>query len=203
MAREAFELAESIEASSDRTVFNRLNALVVIGRVRARRGEPRAWQSLDAALELAEQIGELQRVAPVRSARAEAAWLDNDHERAAAEATPAYKLAVEKGHVWFAAEPALWLWRSEQLFELPIALPPPFAAHVAGDPTTAAQLWEQVGCPYEQADALADTDDVDSVRRSLEIAQSLGARPLAARAVGRLRRLGARPASPRPASRLT
>jgi DNA-binding NarL/FixJ family response regulator len=39
---------------------------------------------------------------------------------------------------------------------------------------------------------------VPSLRQALRIAKGLGARPLAAHVVGRLRELGARPASPRP-----
>src|SRR5205823_13291603 len=46
-----------------------------------------------------------------------------------------------------------------------------------------------------------DGDDVPSLREALSIAEELGARPLAAMIVGRLRDLGARPASPR--SRVT
>ena len=46
-------------------------ALVALGRVRARRGDPGAAAALDEALDLASQTDTLQRLAPVRAARAE------------------------------------------------------------------------------------------------------------------------------------
>jgi DNA-binding CsgD family transcriptional regulator/tetratricopeptide (TPR) repeat protein len=195
---EALELAQSVESSGDHSVVNRINALRVIGLVRARRGEPGAWEPLDKALELANKIGELQHVASVRAARAEAAWLAHDSARTAAEARPAFDLAVQKGNPRWAAEPAFWLWRAGELPRACPDLPPPFAREIAGDWASAAELWRQIGCPYHQARALSDSTVVPSLRQALGIAEGLGARPLAAHVVGRLRELGARPASPRP-----
>ena len=53
----------------------RIAALVVLGLLRARRGDPEVWEPLDEALALAAPTGELQRIGPVAAARAEAAWL--------------------------------------------------------------------------------------------------------------------------------
>ena len=53
----------------------RIIALTTLGRVRARRGDPKAGEALDEALALAEQTGALMRLGPVRAARAEAALL--------------------------------------------------------------------------------------------------------------------------------
>ena len=52
-----------------------IGPLVVLGRIRARRGDGDPWELLDRALVLAEATGELQRLGPVASARAEAHWL--------------------------------------------------------------------------------------------------------------------------------
>ena len=57
-----------------------INALVVLGLIRARRGDPGPWALLDEALALAEPSGELPRLAPVAAARAEAAWLVGDRD---------------------------------------------------------------------------------------------------------------------------
>ena len=78
---------------------------------------------------------------------------------------------------------------------MPIAQP--FAFEVAGDWASAARHWEQLGCPYEQAQALSLADDVDRVHHALAIARDLGALPLEAFIVRRLRQLGTRPASRR------
>ena len=52
--------------------------------VRARRGDPEHWAPLDEAWALAEPTGELPRIGQVAAARAEAAWLDGDHDAVAA-----------------------------------------------------------------------------------------------------------------------
>jgi DNA-binding CsgD family transcriptional regulator len=179
-------------------VINRIIPLTVVGLVRGRRGEPVARQPLDLALELASQIGEPQRVVPVHTARAEVAWLEGDLERCAAEARPAFDLAIQTPHPWYAAQTALWLWRAGRLPPIQRELPPQFARQIRGDFAGAAQVWQQLGCPYEQACALLSTNGVDSIRVALSLAKKLGALPLAAMLVDRLHQLGARPASPRP-----
>jgi DNA-binding CsgD family transcriptional regulator len=194
----ALELAQTV-ATAEPSVVHRLVALTVVGRVRARRGEPDVWQALDEARQLGERIGEPSRVAPAYLARAEAAWLEGDLDRVAEEATRAYVL--RKGRAWMVrnngVEPwTFWLWRAGKL-ELPHPEPPPqFARHMAGDWAGAAELWQQLGCPFEQACALAD-GDVPALRQALSISEDLGARPLTATIIGRLRDLGIRPASPR------
>ena len=51
-------------------------ALIVLGRLQSRRGEPEAGATLDDAWRHAVDTGELQRLAPAAAARAEHAWLD-------------------------------------------------------------------------------------------------------------------------------
>ena len=62
------------------SVLPRIGALVVLGLLRARRGDPGPSVLLDEAAELADRSGELQWTAPVCAARAEAAWLGGRHE---------------------------------------------------------------------------------------------------------------------------
>jgi tetratricopeptide (TPR) repeat protein len=65
--------------------FSRIHALVALGLVRARRGDPGVWEPLDEGLALATPRRELQWIAPVDIARAEAAWLEGRSEDAIAE----------------------------------------------------------------------------------------------------------------------
>jgi AAA ATPase domain len=60
----------------------RIVALTTLGHLAARRGDADADATLDEALALAERTGILLRLRPVRAARAEAALLRGDHERA-------------------------------------------------------------------------------------------------------------------------
>ena len=86
-------------------------ALIVLGRLQARRGEPEAGATLDEAWERAVATQELQRLAPAAAARAEHAWLEGDLDATVAIARPAYELAAGAGDAWARAELAFWLWR--------------------------------------------------------------------------------------------
>ena len=67
----------------------------------------------------------------------------------------------------------------------------------------AARLWQEIGCPYEAALALADSDDENALRQALAQLQGLGARAAAAIVARRLRARGARglPRGPRTRTR--
>ena len=74
---------------------------------------------------------------------------------------------------------------------------------ITADPQAAARHWLQIGCPYEAALALADTDDPDALREAHDDLQAMGARPAAAFVARRLRERGVRgvPRGPRPRTR--
>ena len=68
------------------STVNRLNPLLSLGKIRARRGEPGAWECLDEAAAAADGSGEAQWIVPVRLARAEAYWLEGQASRGQREA---------------------------------------------------------------------------------------------------------------------
>jgi DNA-binding CsgD family transcriptional regulator len=178
-------------------------ALATLGRLRARRGDPEQWAPLDEALALAEPSGELLRLAPVAAARAEAAWLEGRPEDAAKATEAAFELAQRRGDGWPIGELAYWRWRAGIEEKTPPGAAEPYARQIAGDWSRAADLWAELGCPYEAALALADADDDAALRRALEELQRLGARPAAAIVARRLRERGARglPRGPRRGTR--
>jgi DNA-binding CsgD family transcriptional regulator len=192
----ASEDAAAVLAAANATPVTRIEALVPRGLVRARRGDPGVWDALDAALALAEPTGELQRLGPVRLARAEAAWSSGAHERARAEAEAVLELTLDVGTPWDVGELAIWLRRTglreARVGALdPTGLPAPYRSALAGDWADAAAAWEALGCPYEAALALLD-GDAAALRRALALCERLGARPTAAVASRRLRELGVR-----------
>lgn len=199
---EGTELAREVLAD-DAGVISRITALIALGRVRARRGDPGADDVLDEALELARPGGHLQRLGHVRAARAEAAWLVGDREQMLGEARAAYNLTLEKRHLWFAGELAYWQWKGGALETAPDWIAEPYARQLAGDACGAAAAWVARGCPYEAARALAEDDDEDELRHALDESQRLGARPLATMVARRLRERGAHdvPRGPRPSTR--
>jgi DNA-binding CsgD family transcriptional regulator len=181
---------------------NRVVALCALGRARTRRGEGGVWDILDEALALATRSGTLQRVAPVRSARAEAAWLAGDAECTAHQARAAFTLACGKRHPWFIGESAYWLWKAGELDTLPTPCAEPFALQIAGCWQDAAAAWERLGCPYEQARALGE-GDAAAQRAALAILDALDAKPLAERLRRQMREAGVKavPRGPRPSTR--
>ncbi len=158
----------------------RILAFVVLGLVRARRGEPDAHAPLDEALALAEPTRELPRIAPVAAARAEAAWLVGDRERVNSATEEAFELALRHRTAWPIGELAYWRWRAGLEAKAPPGAAEPYAVQISGDWKRAAELWTKIGCPYEAALALADADDKNAVRQAIDGLQRLGARPAAA-----------------------
>jgi DNA-binding CsgD family transcriptional regulator/tetratricopeptide (TPR) repeat protein len=199
---EAGDLARGLVGGAPVAAISRIMALVALGRLRARRGDPGAGTALDEALELAGPTETLQRLAPVRAARAEAAWLADDRERATAEARAAWDLAVRHRHPWHTGELAFWRWRAGERVRLPPWMARPFARQIAGDWRQAAAAWERLGCPYEQARALAGGDAAARLA-AVEILDRLGARPDLDGLRQRLRVEGVRgiPRGPRPSTR--
>jgi DNA-binding CsgD family transcriptional regulator/tetratricopeptide (TPR) repeat protein len=185
------------------STFPRTVAFVVLGLVRARRGDPEVWPPLDEALALAAPTGELPRISPVAAARAEVAWLEGEHEAVAEATEAALDLAVQRRASWLIGELACWRWRAGIREEIPPGAAEPYALQMRGEWARAATLWAEIGCPYEAALALADADDDDALRSALAEFQRLGARPAAAIVARRLRKRGARalPRGPRPATR--
>jgi DNA-binding CsgD family transcriptional regulator/tetratricopeptide (TPR) repeat protein len=191
-----FILNERWISTQPRTV-----ALTVVGLVRARRGDPDVWAALDDAWALADGTGELDRIAPVAAARAEAAWLEGRHDAVLEATDAAYELAVERGVPRFVGELAVWRQRGGT-HEPVRGAAEPHSLELAGRWERAAALWDELGCAYEAALALGELEDERARRTALDRLGELEARPAAAMVARRLRRHGARvPRGPRAATR--
>ncbi|HEU4785373.1 MAG TPA: AAA family ATPase [Ktedonobacterales bacterium] len=180
---------------------NTIHARAVLGWVRMRCGDPGMDAPLDEARNLALSTGELQRIAPVMAARAEAAWLRGDLAQCAAEARIGFEVACARHNPWQLGQLAFWLWRAGALPQTPPGAAAPYALQMAGEWRAAADAWEAIGCPYEQALALMDGDEA-AQRQALSLFERLGARPAAEMLRRQLRTAGARglPRGPRPAT---
>jgi DNA-binding CsgD family transcriptional regulator len=178
----------------------RIVSLVVLGTLRARRGDPGQWEALDEAWALAEPTGELPRLGPVAAARAEAAWLEGDRAAVSEATEDALRLALERKSPWLVGELAYWRLRAGIHDEVAPIAAEPWAALIADDWRLAVELWTDLDSPYEAALALADSQDEEMVRRGLEELHRLGAQAAASIVARRLRERGARglPRGPRP-----
>jgi tetratricopeptide (TPR) repeat protein len=169
--RQAIETIEAAPPPS--RLPARIVTTTVLGRIQARRGDPRAEQTLQDAWTLATQTELLQRLWPAAAGRAELAWLRG--EPTAPHVLETYGLAVRMNHPWAIGELAQWVDAPADHggAAAPYRLPP----------LEKAQAWDAIGCPYEAAMALAETPEH---------------RP---EAVARLERLGAGPVADRLAAR--
>lgn len=182
-----------------KTYLPKFGALVVTALVRARRGDPDVWTLLDEARSIAIGTGELQYLAPVSAARAEAAWLEGRIEIVREETQQAFESTLDRRAGWLLGELATWRRRAGIQDELLLDVAPQWAAELAGDFERAARIWTDLGCPYDAAIALAGADDEQALRLSLAEMQRLGARAAASVVSRRLRERGARslPRGPR------
>jgi DNA-binding CsgD family transcriptional regulator len=177
---------------------------VVLGLVRARRGEADSEAPLAEAAALARASGEIQRLAPVASARAEVAWLSGARFDGGAASDEALALAVRNSSRWVAGELAYWR-RQIGLDDAlpPVALAEPWALSIGGHPAAASERWAALGCPYEAALTLAGHEHDDAGASAIQQLQLLGASAAVAVVTRRLRERGVRrlPRGPRPATR--
>jgi DNA-binding CsgD family transcriptional regulator/tetratricopeptide (TPR) repeat protein len=197
----AAEEAAAVLGVPSAAAVSRIPALIVLGLVRARRGDPGAEAVLDEARDLALATGEMQCIAPMAAARAEWRWLQGKPMQCMVEARVGVEVAVGLERPWYVGEVAIWLWRGGGGCPASEELAAPYALQVAGDWRAAAALWERLGCPYEQALALLNGDET-AQRAALALFERLGAAPAAEIARQRLRDAGARglPRGPRPAT---
>ncbi len=153
----------------------RIPATIVLGWIRLRRGDPGSGSLLDDAWALAVKTGEPQRMVPVAAARAEAAWLRGDLAACQMVAREGYELARRHLIVWDLGRLAYWLRKIGATLNHSIDFPEPYALEFAGDWRGAADAWARIGCPYEQALALAEGDAL-ARREALTLLSDLGAR---------------------------
>lgn len=185
-----------------RMTIAKIAALAVLGHVRVRRGDPDAERLLVEARDLALHTRELQRMGPVTSARAEFAWLKGDLEQVMREAR--FVLDMAQGHddPWLNGEFAFWIWRAGGDPKTHQKLAAPYALQMSGDWRAAAAAWKEIGCPYEEAMAMADGDE-PSQRVALATFERLGAGPAVERLSQAMRATGVRgiPRGPRPSTK--
>ncbi|MHA6630614.1 ATP-binding protein [Pseudonocardia sichuanensis] len=175
----------------------RVLPLAVLGLIRARRGDPEACEPLAEAL----AVPEPNMTLLARAFRAEAAWLEGDDERASAEALQGLDAATGHTDPWLTGELARWVALSGG--DVPaVRAAGPVALELAGEWRSAAQRWEQRGCPYDAALARL-SGDVPALLQARQTFAAFGAHAAERIAAARLRARGVRSGArgPRAATR--
>ena len=101
-------------------------------------------------------------------------------------------LVFTRGNRWQRGEFAWLLWQAGDRDVPTDGLAEPYALLIAGDWAGAAAAWQELGCPYDEACALAESDDPDAGAPRGRDLRGLGANPAVTQAIGRLRALGVR-----------
>jgi DNA-binding CsgD family transcriptional regulator len=123
---------------------------------------------------------------------AEAAWLRGEHEAVQRLVRAAWPAALRIAEPWRLGQLACWMRRAGgPLLPTPRGAPP-CDLELAGRHHEAAAAWAALGCPYEQALALAATPEPEANRQALALCEPLGAQALVRLLRRRLREGGLR-----------
>ena len=176
----------------------KMASMVVLGRLRARRGDAEPQRLLTrvrTTMATAEPI--VGWIIGSTPALAESAAYTGADVRGIV--TPALASAEEQGEPWLLGELAYWLSRVEGPGVVaPARAAEPYRLQLSGRWEEAAERWQAIGCPYEAALALADGDDEPALREALAVFDRLGAGPMRDITAHRLRQLGVRDVPRRP-----
>jgi DNA-binding CsgD family transcriptional regulator/tetratricopeptide (TPR) repeat protein len=170
---------------------NRLCPLTRLGTIKARTGEPGVWECLDEAMRHADGSAEPQMIVPVRRARAEAYWLEGNVAAARGEIELAAEVSATCDE-WERGAVAVWLRRLLPTSVALLDVADPYRCEVEGDATSAADIWTELGCPYDAALALLGASQEAQLREALAIFENLGAAAAARITRQRMRELGVR-----------
>ncbi|MBS0418639.1 MAG: AAA family ATPase [Proteobacteria bacterium] len=193
--REAITEAEFVVFGPYPRGTSSFTARLALARARIRTGIPEEGV-LDEARSLPTSTRDIMRRAPLAVVDAEALWLGLPRPGAVERLRAAHAHAqLAQGQLWYLAETALWLKiLGEPIPNLPATtqrVHSRYKAHLAGEWRAACDAWSDLGCPYEQAIALAAGDE-SARREALGLFEQIGAVPAAARLRRQMRADGLR-----------
>jgi DNA-binding CsgD family transcriptional regulator len=168
-----------------------------------RTGHHDAQTALEDAWEMAEHFGEVQDANVLAAVWAEYQWAFQRADRSVTERNvELLRKADRNGIPWTIGEIALWLWLDGHIEQIPTTAAPPIRWLGEGEHRRSANWFSEQGLPYEQAAALSVGEEDDQLE-ALTIAETIGAKALAARLRRQLRAQGIKriPRGPREATR--
>jgi DNA-binding CsgD family transcriptional regulator/tetratricopeptide (TPR) repeat protein len=191
---DAEDVAETVLEQAVESPVNQFHALHTVARIWTRSGEQRADDAVRRLETVAERSGELQRCVPAVTVRAELAELQGELAAERVRLRDLLDRIAGTGELWPVGEVALWLSRAGDsrverdgvLDEMPEV----YRAEILGRHEAAAAGWEYLGCPYEQADALAHSGSPELMLTALATFDDLGAAASAGHLRAALRGLG-------------
>lgn len=171
---QAYKIAERILHDETQGRLSRAEALVVLGKIKMRKGSDDPLPLLLDAKKIAIQIEELPSMIPVLTGLLEYEWINNTKVIEEETLELAISLVQRKGNIYENSEFAFWLLKARNQT---IRLKEFFEGYRTGNPSAAiksASVWKVLGCSYEQALMLFEGNQ-ESKRQALDILDKLGA----------------------------
>ena len=171
---QAYQIAEDVIKSGGQVKLGRIDALAVVARIKMRRGEPDILPLLEEAISIALKATDLQRMVPALVASLEYEWITGKEFIEKSAIDHVFNLVEKTGNVYENSEFAFWLFKARKQ---KASVPELFAGYKLTSQVTAlkaAEIWKQLGCPYEHALALFEGNENDK-RTAMTIMHRLGA----------------------------
>ncbi|HEV7358897.1 MAG TPA: AAA family ATPase [Steroidobacteraceae bacterium] len=199
---EAAQLVLELSRSIELVPVQRVPTRTTLALVRIRRGDPGADEVLHEISDMALSMDEPERMGRIAAAHAELAWYRGDLGEVARQATVGLDTLADRCIPWARGELLFWLSRAQAVDAGSAPIPEPYRLMLSGEWQAAADAWEKIGMPYEQALCLAEGSDA-ALLCALAILDRLGAGPLESVVRKRLRERGVRgvPRGPRETTR--
>jgi DNA-binding CsgD family transcriptional regulator len=162
---EAYTIAENLINNTNQGTIFKIGALAVVATIKMRRGDTDVVPILLDAKAKAFGTMELQRIIPVLAALLEYEWITGKVLVDKVSIDYTITLLEQTGDADMDNKFAYWLLKVRKQYV-------PF--HKSHKDYDNANMWEELGCPYEQALALFAGDEANK-RRALSMVQALGA----------------------------
>lgn len=170
----ANSIAENIIRNEEQASIIKIGALVVIATIKMRKGENDALAPLLEAKEMAFTAMELQRVIPVLVALLEYEWLTGMPVIESAALDQTISMLKQMGNLYDTNEFSFWLLKARNESIPLLELYTGYQVDTRHNALQAAELWQQIGCPYQQALSLFAAGEKEQ-RQALTIVYEMGA----------------------------
>jgi DNA-binding CsgD family transcriptional regulator len=171
---EAYVIADDLIKDPYLRPISKIGALVIAATIKMRRGENDFLPLLVEARAKAFETMEAQRIIPVLVAFMEYEWLTGTTFIKKEDLTIALKLLDFAANLYEKSEFDFWLFRTRKEHVARKELHEAYDIHDLKSALKAANLWKQIGCPYEEALALFEGSENDK-KTAIEIIHNLGA----------------------------
>lgn len=172
--KEALEIAENLLNNKGQMRLAKIEALVVIARIKMRQGERDVLPLLNEAKTIAFEAMELQSIIPALAASLEYEWITGKYFIEDKDLDHVIEMIGSKGNIYENGELAFWLFKARKRIVALRESCPGYQIVKESSAVKAAAVWKQLGCPYEQALALFEGNESNK-RMAITIVRKLGA----------------------------